>query len=402
MKKPIFIISSVMMSLSVMGQFTQMTPGITVNNIRDIETGNNRKIIIATNAGILVYDAIALSWKHFGTAEGLNNNDIKFIEPYNNGFFYTSNNRHIGTCDFLAMNERKLDLPVSYNYISALHVNNQKDTLYGTDNGNLFLFNPNVQGAVTTGPIGKVTDINQFSGSVDYHVISTTDKIVIFQAATSQGFVVSTATTPIPSNVVLSNAIEETLTYDGTDKGLYIANFTNFPSVTTEIINTLNSPVPNDSITALALYGFDIFIGTPKGLACRMNAQQWHVYTSSNSNLTDDNITALAVDMTDLWIGTKSGKIFRIAINALSLSVSNEYAGTEINIYPQPCNNVLHVKGLEEQTTYNLYSITGTKMMSEKPLLNNSIDVKELPSGMYILELNTREQIRRVITIASQ
>lgn len=72
--------------------------------------------------------------------------------------------------------------------------------------------------------------------------------------------------------------------------------------------------LPSDEVTALAVDGDSIWIGTPKGLAVYNRAAgTWTVYTRQNSKLPDNDITALARDTRGrIWVGTAKHGAVRI------------------------------------------------------------------------------------------
>lgn len=74
------------------------------------------------------------------------------------------------------------------------------------------------------------------------------------------------------------------------------------------LFNTLNSPLPDDQINALAIDKQDVkWIGTSKGLV-RWQGDEWKTFNSSNSPLPSDYVQSLAVeDNSTLWVGTTEG-----------------------------------------------------------------------------------------------
>ncbi|MGN6294951.1 MAG: ligand-binding sensor domain-containing protein [Chitinophagaceae bacterium] len=76
------------------------------------------------------------------------------------------------------------------------------------------------------------------------------------------------------------------------------------------LFNTLNSPLPDNQINALAIDKQDVkWIGTSKGLI-RWEGNKWKVFNCSNSPLPSDYVQSLAVeDNGTLWAGTAEGLI---------------------------------------------------------------------------------------------
>lgn len=75
-------------------------------------------------------------------------------------------------------------------------------------------------------------------------------------------------------------------------------------------INTFNSPLPSNNITALEKSGQKLFVGTNDGLAV-YNNQKWEIYTTNNSILPANRITSIATNSTTgvVWIGTANGLV---------------------------------------------------------------------------------------------
>ncbi|MBL7717793.1 MAG: T9SS type A sorting domain-containing protein [Flavipsychrobacter sp.] len=72
----------------------------------------------------------------------------------------------------------------------------------------------------------------------------------------------------------------------------------------------------------------------------------------------------------------------------------NTIAGIEdISVYPNPAKEMLHLKGLMETTNYRLLTVTGAVIQQGalEPA-NNGISTADLPPGMYLLELNNKQQ----------
>ncbi len=54
----------------------------------------------------------------------------------------------------------------------------------------------------------------------------------------------------------------------------------------------------------------------------------------------------------------------------------------ELNVYPNPATNVLHITATGEMSEVVIFATTGEKIMSEKDQIQ-SIDISSLPYGMY-------------------
>ncbi|MCR5013611.1 MAG: T9SS type A sorting domain-containing protein [Bacteroidales bacterium] len=71
----------------------------------------------------------------------------------------------------------------------------------------------------------------------------------------------------------------------------------------------------------------------------------------------------------------------------------------EVVIYPNPATDELHVKGVENGQSMTVYDMTGRRVLQRG--FSNSLDVKELSGGIYLLQITTSEGdiINRKITV---
>jgi PKD repeat protein len=64
-----------------------------------------------------------------------------------------------------------------------------------------------------------------------------------------------------------------------------------------------------------------------------------------------------------------------------------EYEEYRIQVFPNPANDILHLKDVGHETTFEVYTLTGRYMMSGR---GNSVNVAHLPGGVYILRSGSR------------
>ena len=82
------------------------------------------------------------------------------------------------------------------------------------------------------------------------------------------------------------------------------------------------------------------------------------------------------------------GKVYVISD---PVGVGNVATVPAVSIYPNPANNTVYVRGLEEKSTYRCLDIAGrVVLMGDITNADNSIDVKELASGSYILQIGPK------------
>lgn len=82
---------------------------------------------------------------------------------------------------------------------------------------------------------------------------------------------------------------------------------------------------------------------------------------------------------------------FVAAINSIGESLIEEF----IELYPNPCTSLLHIKSRHSNLTISIYSAQGEELMSEKefPTSINSLDLTELSSGVYFAQIKKNQEI---------
>ncbi len=83
-------------------------------------------------------------------------------------------------------------------------------------------------------------------------------------------------------------------------------------------------------------------------------------------------------------------EIYKFFTNTMDFSVGleNEMSKTDINVYPNPAKNFVHVRvGDTEQAALRVYDILGSVVKSEKLSNDNIVDIRDLPQGMYVFRI---------------
>ncbi|WP_395048442.1 GEVED domain-containing protein, partial [Flavobacterium sp.] len=89
-----------------------------------------------------------------------------------------------------------------------------------------------------------------------------------------------------------------------------------------------------------------------------------------------------------------SGQVEDYTVNIVSsvakiANVSGK-AITEIKLYPNPTTSILNVSSVSENATFKVYNMLGQSIMNGK-LSNGLIDVSNISSGIYLLEVTDKE-----------
>lgn len=64
----------------------------------------------------------------------------------------------------------------------------------------------------------------------------------------------------------------------------------------------------------------------------------------------------------------------------------NTFSENLFKIYPNPTNNILFIEGNQKSINIHIYNLIGKKVLSK--INSNEIDVKLLPSGIYIIKIS--------------
>lgn len=233
---------------------------------------------------------------------------------------------------------------------------------------------------------------------------------------------------------------------------------TNWSSVTTQILNMINSMVIKDdyiymggisgvverlnlntlvldtfgilnnhaSVYAIAIYNDDIVIAgrnitTVNGLAikniARWNGSSWSSFGTGVTDFPSDDgsINALEVIGCDLYVGGHFNDAGGLTVNSVAkwvepciTDIKETKNNLKLSIYPNPVSSELNISFTLEKNSvvelqiYNslgqvLNTITKTKYLSGKNEIN--ISVADLPVGIYHLKfsVNDQMQVKRVV-----
>ena len=93
--------------------------------------------------------------------------------------------------------------------------------------------------------------------------------------------------------------------------------------------------------------------------------------------------------------------IRRVQVSPLKINTGNEIGG--IQIFPNPVTEILHINNVQPSTSYSLTNAVGVEVRTgELAQGDQFLSIKELPSGIYNLELNPKEGNREIRKIIKQ
>ena len=100
----------------------------------------------------------------------------------------------------------------------------------------------------------------------------------------------------------------------------------------------------------------------------------------------------------DLGLSTTGLSISWVRIERLSIVQSiGESPSTNIKIYPNPANTVLNIANADNYRTLSIYNMRGKLVLREQIFTPpNEINIQKLPSGMYILSLESDHKQTRL------
>lgn len=381
-------------------QFTTYTPP-SVFSITDLDIlSSTGKLVVATlNDGAYVFDGT--TWTQYNTASGLPSNDVKCLATTSIGEIFVGTASGISIFNGTIWNNYTLNTTQTFGYISAILVRPGIDTLYGTDNGK-YLQKTSATTAtniVFSPAIGLVTDIKHIDppGIYDFLMATSINQAVIYDPGGPFTFIVNTTSTPIPSNNILSHDSEGNKSFDGTDNGVYIPDFTNFPNMIDIIYNTTNSPLPSNIIKAIAVKNGIEWYGTPNGLT-RHQGTNWITYNTTNSNLPDNDVVELAIDTISniVWIGTANGNVSKIGLTATGINES-AFTNRTLIAYPNPASGFITIEIPSPlkaiKSLLLIKDILGKEILKTETQGNNIlISTENLKSGLYFYYLESENE----------
>ncbi len=386
---------------ALFAQFETFTPPQSFE-IRGMHSAFGKgKVTLATDAGVFWFERTSKTWESFTTTEGLPSNDVRCLE-------YTEDNKlYLGLGDgsvgYIFNNTwTTINAPnKAGEIITAIQIRTTKDTAYGSSSGNLHYKtgSSNFASIPISNSNSKITAIHALNGVPGQPEIivapSEGSGILLYAPANSFSFIVNSQGSPLPSDNVISNDVDELKSYDGTDKGLYVADFSTFPQVTPTLFTASNSMLPSDIIAAIEVNAGLQWFGTPAGLAHK-NGDDWKVFTTNNSNLPSNSVKQLYIDHNDngsLWIATADGKLSRLADYGLNTKTINNKL--LVNYYPNPANTSLNIELGElpiDGTTLTLTNTLGKEVLKTNlHVLSTDLNISHLKRGVYFITIKNKQ-----------
>ncbi len=119
---------------------------------------------------------------------------------------------------------------------------------------------------------------------------------------------------------------------------------------------------------------------TVNGLTHTQQTSTFTVPTSGTYYLIFSNESAMTANDTALIFDTFS-------ITSSSLSVNDTAAENSNSVYPNPTSDILNIKSKDKVTAVSIYDMSGKRIGAS--VINNTVDVRALQSGTYIINIET-------------
>lgn len=188
---------------------------------------------------------------------------------------------------------------------------------------------------------------------------------------------------------------------------------TNYP-MTAEAANSFE--ITNSTTAKLSYTGETYFEANIGGYSAKQNLTvkgeniEGNIFIKSNSNVFTISKEVLpaeggtvTVTYTPTTIGEENAELTIYAKNAESVTVKlngkanapssiseNHDNGNDIAVYPNPVQDIANITGTDIDAAYCIYSLDG-KMMKAGRLVFSTVDVSELPGGIYIIVIDNKK-----------
>ncbi len=148
----------------------------------------------------------------------------------------------------------------------------------------------------------------------------------------------------------------------------------------------LSSPIPNISISGSTLNA---------NIQSTTATFQWYLNGNPIANATNNTITATQngtymVEVTTYW-----GCTYSDDIQVTSVRVEESISSAMLTIYPNPVEAILNINTSDNrEKLFQVFDTTGKLLITETSTTKQvSIEVSELPSGMYIVQIKSENEI---------
>ncbi len=291
-----------------------------------------------------------------------------------------------GTNNLFSINKYTLVKSSAYTFASSrnyhcLHILGDSLFLVGNDQNNNQLIT-----ALNTNGMSSIWEQTYQPNGTLYNVISDASNNLYVSGTTNNSSIVyklspingSTNWTYIEDTVLYSNTTPYDLKLNHYKDHLYLAGANINPDGSSDVL-----------ITALDLNGDTVFT---------------YFEGDEIGKLSNAKTIALLNNET-MWVGgsynTISGGIqgFIYTLNdpaSIPNQINENEDLTKISVFPNPANNEVFVKGINGKFNYSIYDINGRVLQQKINTSNYAINVSELPTGLYLLNITQEEKSKKI------
>ncbi len=74
----------------------------------------------------------------------------------------------------------------------------------------------------------------------------------------------------------------------------------------------------------------------------------------------------------------------------------------QLSVYPNPVNDIINIKNLKGEYSYNIYNFTGKLLLNNTKAISKEINVSSLSKGLYLLEVIDSENVKSISKIIKE
>ena len=87
-------------------------------------------------------------------------------------------------------------------------------------------------------------------------------------------------------------------------------------------------------------------------------------------------------------------KYLRIIKNDVFTTTIDKYLEPKYKVFPNPTSNIIYIDNLDLKTDASISTING-QMLKHIKKMENQLNLSDLPSGIYILDIRSKESSER-------
>jgi hypothetical protein len=80
----------------------------------------------------------------------------------------------------------------------------------------------------------------------------------------------------------------------------------------------------------------------------------------------------------------------------------DENVKDELRLYPNPASNGILVAGLLSESSFDIVNLSGYAVLKGRVKPNQTIDLNQLKSGMYFINIYLQQDAKKVLTLVKQ